>query len=129
MLIYCIYRVPACYHVTRLYLINRMIHGCNSCNTLRPIQCQTSTQDPTLCTHTHTHTHFCNLEDTGSTFSLISQEGQQREYFEFVIPVYQVFFVFSGKLPRWPNPHKNKSHIVQSDLHGDHAVVPPCPIH
>jgi len=63
------------------------------------------------------------------TFFLNSQEGQQQEYFEFVMPVYRAFLVFSSKLPHWPNPHNNKSHIVQSDLRGDHAFVPPRPIH
>jgi len=58
---------------------------------------------------THTHTHFCNLEDTRSTFSLRSQEGQQLEYFKYVIPVYQASLFSSANFIS-PTPTKT-NHI------------------
>jgi hypothetical protein len=83
------------------------------------------------CTHTHTHTHthiyLCNLENTGSTFSLRGQEGQQQSSLNlsFQSTRHSLFHSanFIGPTPQ------NKSHIVQLELHGDHAVVPPRPIH
>lgn len=67
----------------------------------------------------HTPQLFCTLLESAERFSLRNQEEQQQKYFEYVVPVHEIFVFLIGTLPALPASQKDVTSSKTGDLAED----------